>query len=126
VFSTHCALCFSFLQRDFRIKPAHHQTSNLLLRGSQRQSMDTPPSEGGESTVERTFTQRGGATRAELRDHIAPSTGKRERVAHSGVTINRHPQLGRTEHPVVPLRVLPNYSKTKSRGKLPVVGCGVV
>jgi len=22
---THCALCFSFLQRDFRIKPAHNQ-----------------------------------------------------------------------------------------------------
>ena len=25
VFSAHCALCFSFLQRDFRIKPAHNQ-----------------------------------------------------------------------------------------------------
>ena len=28
VFSAHCALCFSFLQRDFRIKPAHNHYKN--------------------------------------------------------------------------------------------------
>jgi len=31
VFSTHCALCFSFLQRDFRINPAHNKRKNECL-----------------------------------------------------------------------------------------------
>jgi len=31
VFSTHCALCFSFLQRDFRIKPAHNRLRGQLV-----------------------------------------------------------------------------------------------
>ena len=75
------------------------------------QSRSYPPCRKRNPLWRRPPPQGGGDTRAEVGGHISPSTRKGERSAVP--KFNHHPQLGRTEHPGAPWRVLPKYSEKR-------------